>query len=258
MSLFLELFAGEGGLSAEMRRLGSPSLALEINDGSHFDLSDVVVFQMLIGWVASGIVWGAHAGTPCTSFTRARRGTPGSSMPGPVRSNEHINGLPNLSLKDLELVRVGNLLAHRSGAILRALFDRRKPISEENPRNSFLWIRRDRLQLVHDGASLVSVDQCMFGAPWRKRTGLLLGHVGLNRARCLLCSPSQICDRTGVDHVTLGLGKGKVNPKQAQVYPKFFCKWLAKMIFSSKSRFQVAEAYSLCSSVPAVHCKRRE
>ena len=118
MKIFIELFAGKAGLCREVRRLGSPALAIEVEDGNHFNVSELAVFQMIIGWVAAGVVWGLASGTPCGTFSRAGRGKPGSGMPGPLRSADHVDGLPNLGAADQQAVAQGNLLAGRAGAIL--------------------------------------------------------------------------------------------------------------------------------------------
>ena len=82
-----------------------------------------------------------HAGFPCNTFSRARwnmdfRGPP------PVRSLQHICGLPSNSVEEQQIADVGTLLASRSveviGAILKSQRKRRVPQAGtlENPPGS--------------------------------------------------------------------------------------------------------------------------
>eukprot|EP00959_Pyramimonas_sp_CCMP1952_P024929 523231-Pyramimonas_sp.AAC.1 len=77
-----------------------------------------------MGWIRSGVVSGLWPGTPCRSFSVARRAPQWSQLPRRLRTQECPYGLPNLCDKDLLLVAEGNLLAQRSGALLYSCIDR--------------------------------------------------------------------------------------------------------------------------------------
>ena len=77
--IFLELYAGKGGITAKLRARGHGAMNFEIDDGDEFDLLRPAVRKLLLGWVTSGVIRGAWLGTMCSSWSRARRGPPQSS-----------------------------------------------------------------------------------------------------------------------------------------------------------------------------------
>eukprot|EP00972_Heterocapsa_arctica_P023541 3468919-Heterocapsa_arctica.AAC.1 len=103
--------------------------------GPEYDLINSRVQQLLRGWIIAGLVWGFHLGMPCSSFSMARRG-----RPPPLRSRDCPMGLPNLSEKDQERVRVGNLLLKVSCGFMRLGRRMMIPCTLENPHTSRAWI----------------------------------------------------------------------------------------------------------------------
>eukprot|EP00973_Karenia_brevis_P029490 4068613-Karenia_brevis.AAC.1 len=61
-----------------MQKGGFATISLEIEQGDHFNLLNPGIRNLLLGWVSSGVVLGALLGTPCATWSRARRGPPGS------------------------------------------------------------------------------------------------------------------------------------------------------------------------------------
>lgn len=76
---FLELFAGSGRVSHYLRSRGYAVISFNSAFGSEFDLSLRAVANVIFGWIRSGIILGIHLGTPCDSWSLARRGPPGSA-----------------------------------------------------------------------------------------------------------------------------------------------------------------------------------
>ena len=103
----LELYAGSGGVSRALRSCGWGCLGFELGNGAPFDLLNPTVRSVVRGWILGGSVAGVFLGTPCSSWSLARRGPPGSHW-GPLRSKERPMGLENLSEADLKKVAVGN------------------------------------------------------------------------------------------------------------------------------------------------------
>eukprot|EP00974_Lingulodinium_polyedra_P122387 11182606-Lingulodinium_polyedra.AAC.1 len=68
--------------------------------------------------MASGVVAGLWCGTPCNSWSRARRGPPGGGR-APVRSSQHLRGAPGLSERDVAKVLVGNRAARATVRLLQ-------------------------------------------------------------------------------------------------------------------------------------------
>ena len=98
--LCLELFAGSAHLTDAIKARGEAALAFDIAYGDEFDILCPYVYRLLRGWMSSGFIKILWMGTPCEGLSRARRGRPGSGMPAPLRSNEHVRGFSDLSPKD--------------------------------------------------------------------------------------------------------------------------------------------------------------
>ena len=56
-----------------------------------------------------------------------------------MRTRDYVAGLPNLSAKDHDKVKVGNLLLQRTLQVVRLCERLGIPVSVENPRSSWLW-----------------------------------------------------------------------------------------------------------------------
>jgi hypothetical protein len=111
--IFIELYAGKGGIATRLRSRGHGAMNFEIDDGDEYDLLRPGVRKLLLGWLTAGIVRGAWLGTTCSSWSRARRGPPHSAWCA-IRSNKFINGLPNLRPKDQQKVELGNRTMRQS------------------------------------------------------------------------------------------------------------------------------------------------
>ena len=95
------------------------------------DLVDCHFWQQLLQILALGIVFFLHCGTPCNTFTSARKLDGG---PPPLRSAERPLGLDGLRWEDQMLVFLGNFIFGKdSGSMLarfcfwRGLHDRESP-----------------------------------------------------------------------------------------------------------------------------------
>ena len=75
--VFLHIFSGSGGLSQAMAAHGIGVVNVDTAIHPSLDLLDDRIFQLLVGWISTGKVAGIWVGTPCNSFSRARRGNGG-------------------------------------------------------------------------------------------------------------------------------------------------------------------------------------
>ena len=87
-------------------------------------------------------------------------------------------GVPNLTSKLQVKVHQANILMKVALKICR-LFLKFKVrfVFLENPLTSWVWFANQVQQLLDDGCDLIRVDQCMYGAPWKKATNLLCGNL---------------------------------------------------------------------------------
>ena len=176
-----------------------------------------------------------HLGTPCSSFSRARRGVPGSPG-GPLRTKQFPSGLPGLPHDDDHKVNVGNTLASFSAEVVKTCLKQGTLCSLENPRFSFLWDFPDIENICRYGEAAL-FDFCCFGTAWKKPTKFMFwnsfGTSSINR----LCQTSlegghKICSRTGRRHQILE-GKapgGKSWTCVAEPYPHRLVKHLCNHI----------------------------
>ena len=108
---FLEVFADKAHLSRAMRRIGwlvLPPVYIELSEevSEEGNVLNEEFLQKLKNWCSSGVVLMVHFGTPCTTFSIARRDDGG---PPPLRSEQFLLGLSGLSELNAEKVRLGNL-----------------------------------------------------------------------------------------------------------------------------------------------------
>ena len=119
-----------------------------------------------------GGVFFVHCGTPCNTFSAARKLDGG---PPPLRSEQEPWGLPNLQDDNAALVLLGNMFVLRSAEICLMVFVLGGDFSIENPLKSLLWLTPACMELRRAcRASYMDFDQCVFGAPSMKPTRLMV------------------------------------------------------------------------------------
>jgi hypothetical protein len=227
--VFIEIFSGSGHLASAIKGLGCLAIMWDISLGMHFDLTLRNNQSFLRGLLMGHVVWGIHMGTPCTSFSRARRG-----KPPPIRDNCHVMGLLVVSEKDARKIKDGNCLMIFSFGILSLCHRLLLPCTIENPTTSMLWITPHAIRASHlEHYTQAVTEFCMFGKPWRKSTKVVGVHIGLRKFDDFRCvnKPAGLCKRTGCPHLVLS-GQDPDIPGQfltltAQPYPRGFCRVLA-------------------------------
>ena len=236
---FLDLFSGVGGVARALRRLGFSAYEYDIANGMQFDLTNEKILFKILSAIRTGKVLGVMIAMPCTSFSVARDRT------AVIRSRDHPWGLPNhqLSDRDAEKIRIGNLCLSVTLRILHACHKHHVPWILENPHSSKLWMIPQCQALVDDYKAQPSVvDFCAYGTRWRKRTTLLSGHIDpadLDRLASRSCQGRKgFCSFQQQCHFQLN-GSGPGNRPWtliAQPYPPGLCVDLAHLL-SAKAMF---------------------
>lgn len=186
---FLELFAGEAGLTEAVHLQGVPVLPPVDIVRSELvteprDLVDVVFWHQILQLISLGLVFFLHCGTPCNTFTAARKNDGG---PPPLRSSARPLGLEGLRASDAMLVFLGNLFLERAVEACALVFQFGGDFLIENPLLSLLWSTPQlHLLLESTRAFALDLDQCAFGAPWLKPTRLVCSTEVLD-AVCVRC-----------------------------------------------------------------------
>lgn len=240
---FLEIFAGEAGLTGAVRRLGIVALeAVDIHacnsNDLQFDLTRNEPFKKLKKLIKTKRVRWLHLAPPCKTFSRARRRDRWAKV-RKLRSHAKPEGLEPRS----RLVKEANLLASRSAQLARLQHKVKGWFSIENPEKSFIWIYKPLALLRRlDGVRFLVGDQCMFGGEYRKPTGWL------TNAPHLQCLEKRCPGGPGHEHPALvGLAEdfeGKVVWKTslAAEYPEGLCNTLAVEYQNCLQKFGVRQA----------------
>ena len=195
--LFVEVFAGCARLSAEFAAAGFHVLAVDGPHNKHkplhqvwtLDLTLKTCQELLVQRLLASDVLLIHVGLPCGTGSRAReRPLPehvlasGVEQPRPLRSSDHVLGVPNLSPKEAAKVEAANSLAAFTIKLLALARDNAWHISIENPVRSWMWAVLAKFVLDQKSPGLASfysdlhhVDyaQCMLGGQRAKMSRLL-------------------------------------------------------------------------------------
>ncbi len=173
---FIEIFRGCARLSRACANYGFAAFAFDIDYNAGCDVLQDRVWKKLKRFILKNqkrivLIW---LGTPCTSWSRARRHDGG---PPPLRDDHDylMSGVPNLNSRDLQKVSLGNQLLDRSIDIIDLAISCSIPWALENPFSSRLWLTSSIARLIQSGASLHRTDFCAYGMPWRKSTGIWSG-----------------------------------------------------------------------------------
>ena len=226
----LELFSGSGHFSRAMRRKLKKVWCFEVDSchGPQFDLTSRSFQQHVFRLLRSGKVAYVWLGTPCSSWSRARRND--GHGPGPLRDDgAYLMGFPNLNAKDTAKVHLGNTLMRFSAKVFRICLSLKIPVALENPHTSRIWLASPIKHLLHHKMTNYGyTDFCQDGKPFRKRTRLLWANADLRYALRHCDGPRGICSRTALPHQQLaGTQGGQFLTLLAQPYPHRLCDRLA-------------------------------
>ena len=245
--IFLDLFGGCGRLSRALRVLGWGSINFEIEDDERYNLEDSQVVSLIAGWVNSGCIAGVFLGTPCATWSRARRGLPGTPG-GPLRSATFVMGLPGLPAIDQLKVRAGNRQLRVSCRILHEAIRAGVPCGIENPAGSWIWKSPPLAHLSSlPSARKDCFDMCSYGTPWRKRTRMSFWHVPHPLGGHSCSSKHGICQFSHKHHIVLQ-GKdphGVMWTHRAQAYPNRLAKRLAQLLIQSADQVHLNRLFAL-------------
>ena len=225
-------------MSSRLRRAGAAASGFDTLLDPCFDLTDRPVVRLLGGWISSGVVAGLHLGTPCASWSRARRG-----RPPPLRNDgPFIMGFTSgLSEADFERIRIGNLTMRSTARLIQQCIKMQTPTSLENPATSRLWLAPPLQRLQRSIYFKKNIcDFCQHKMPWRKRTRVDTWHCMTEPAINKMCvGKGRLCSRTGREHIQLT----GVDPhskllwtRVAEPYPPGFASGLARMLLQSADR----------------------
>ena len=127
-----------------------------------------------------GAIIYAHFGTPCNTFSSARKEDGG---PPPLRDVHHPDGIPSLTGDLWFTTFLGNLFRDRTCEACFVLVLLGADFSIENPLSSLIWETPLMISLLCRARAFVrDFDQCAFGAPSKKPTRMMVTHQLLQKA----------------------------------------------------------------------------
>lgn len=229
-----DFFAGSGGVSRAVRKLGFKTRDWEIEKGAAYDLTKPSVIRKILDDIRRGKIIAAMFAPPCSSFSRARDRT------RVIRTKDYPFGLPGLPEHERLKVLTGNKCFASAVQIIKELNKYGIPWILENPHSSKCWYLPALIKMASlDNVHIRVTDFCCHGTRWRKRTQFLVGNVDLldsQRLQVLCSGTSGLCSRTQRKHFQLtGSGpKGIPWTRIAQPYPRRLCHHLAHVLLASK------------------------
>ena len=224
--LFVEIFCGTGGLTANIKALGVQGIGIDSSVSTackspvlKLDLTKSSGQQILWEVLNRPNICGVHLAPPCGTSSRARD-IPRAYGPSPLplRSEAYPDGLPSLRGLDLKRVRSANCLYRLTGEVLRFCLDRNIPCSVENPARSHFWATKSFTEPIKDVLSQLEetyFHHCMYGSKRRKYTKFLHTCKHLNALE-------RYCDGRHW-HLPWGFNKGKWATKSETAYPNGLC-----------------------------------
>ena len=201
---------GSGHFSRAIRRRLKKISCVEVDNchGPQFDLTVARIQKEILHLISTHQVAYVWLGTPCNSWSRARRWD--GRGPGPLTDDGlYLMGYPDLSPKDIDKIKVGNSLMKISAKIFRCCIQHDVPVALENPHTSRLWLAPLIKHLLHHRAtSWGYTDFCMDGKPYRKRTRIMWANVDLSPALPQCKTSRGKCPHTGLPHQQLQGSQG--------------------------------------------------
>ena len=208
---YLELFMGSGRLSQSLkRRLESVGrqdiqvIGFELSQGRSGDLLQNDTFQRVMALINSGRCLGVWMAPPCSTWSTSRRHDEHKGAP-PLRSRDHVMGLPSLDARQRRTVQKANALVQRCTDFAVACILNAVPFAIENPEKSLMW---EAVQVRHVAAlsnvKRTRYDFCQFGEAYHKATRILSWGYQAIGERARTCSGrGGLCSRTGAAHELL-------------------------------------------------------
>ena len=186
----------------------------------------------LLKALRSGRVKAVWLGTPCSTFSRARRGPrnrPGP--PPPLRSTALPWGLDDLAHAEQQVVDISNKLVRFTLTVIRTCIKLRIGVAVENPMSSILWQIPELQALLSQHGQNSVTDFCGWGERWRKSTRIFSWNLDLTE--CMRrCTGRSICSFSNKEHICLSGtdASGVWWTKRAEAYPLRWCSKLSQSI----------------------------
>ena len=170
---------------------------------------------------------------PRSTCAIARRG-----RPCPLRSLEHVEGLPGLPEKDQRRLNAENLLLQFACSVLIVCRRMGIPATLEFPQLSRAFRVPCLSKIINCSDTTDAVCHfCMFGLPWRRATRFVGVNIDLSRLEYYCCRhlTRGLCARTQRPHVQVTREALEFHPLVSKTYPTKLCTELAHCFYNAMS-----------------------
>ncbi|CAK0835229.1 unnamed protein product [Prorocentrum cordatum] len=206
---FAELMCGSAHLAAAVGECGLAAEGWDYIDGAAADLEVPAVIEGFRQRIRQRRLCGLHFGLGCKTWSRARKND--GLGPPPLRSDQHLFGLPALAPADQRTIDSANVIFRNILSLVEKAVAANLFVLIENPASSRLWMTPQLLDLANAyKAKFHRVDYCQYNVPWRKGlAGPLAVRLLILALRCVAPAAALVTGRNvlGVVRGTLA-GKG--------------------------------------------------
>ena len=171
-AMVLDIFGGSGIVAKQCGRLGYRAYIIEKKVRETDDATSPHFLDWVRQQAQARRIQAMMIATPCSSFSlaqsRGRRALRTQSEPR--GKSQRVTPNEQARIDD------GNKVLDATIALVKLCNVHRIPYCVENPATSYLWYEIGLADVLKDAKHII-VDQCAFGAKWRKRTRLVFGNL---------------------------------------------------------------------------------
>ena len=173
---FLDIFAGKNAPLSHAAASASKARfqPFDIMIDSTHDILNDNIYESLLQLCWSGCIGLATSAPPCKEYSRLKM-QPGG--PPPLRTPEHMDGLPHLSQAQLEKVRQSKEIHRRGRQLLYAVMSKGGIGILEQPPSSLAWLEPENHNLFREFQGHIAwTDACRYGKDWAKSWAFASNH----------------------------------------------------------------------------------
>ena len=166
--LFLDICAGSSRpLSKALLALHADVISFDILLDSRMDILDDFSFEALLKLCSSGVVAYGAASPSCAQYSRLKLRNDGG--PPPLRTPEHLQGIPGLDAPSLAKVQESYTMLSRCLRCLSLIHSAGGHVHLEQPSTAMSWLESETQSFIRSiGLHCINLAACLFGKDWRK------------------------------------------------------------------------------------------